>query len=87
MGQQKNRFDDYNNQFNAILDFLTSKLGTPKYVDKERVSKKDGTVEFWKRRATWDTPKLKVEQKLGFSKKPDESGFGIYEIKLTLDYK
>ena len=87
LGQQKDRFNEYNNQFNVILDFLTIKLGTPKFLDKERVSKKDGTVEFWERKATWDTPKLKIEQKLGFSKKPDESGFGIYEIKLTLDYK
>jgi hypothetical protein len=87
LGQQKDRFNEYNNQFNVILDFLTMKLGTPKYLDKERVSKKDGTVEFWERRATWDTPKLKIELKLEFSKRPDESGFGIYEIKLTVDYK
>ena len=57
--QQKDRFNEYNNQFNVILDFLTIKLGAPKYLDKERVSKKDGAVEFWERKATWDTPKTK----------------------------
>ena len=87
LGQQKDRFEEYNNQFNAILDFLISKIGIPKYLDKERVSKKDGTVEFWERKAIWDTPKLKIEQTLGFSKKLDENGFGIYEITLKLDYR
>jgi hypothetical protein len=87
LGQQRDRFEEYSNQFNEILNFLSNKLGTPKYLDNERVSKKDGTIEFWERKATWDTPKLKVEQKLSFSKKLDENGFGIFEIKLTFDYK
>lgn len=87
LGEQKDRFNDYNNQFNKILHFLGNKLGAPKYLDKERVLKKDRTIEFWERKAVWDTPKIRIEQKLGFSKKPDENGFGIYEIKLTIDYK
>ena len=85
--EQKDRFDDYNKQFDAIIEFLSEKLGAPKLLDKEKVLKKEGTMEAWERKANWDTSKIKIDLKLTFSRKADESGFTIHEIKLTLDYK
>jgi len=87
LSHQIERFDEYNNQFNSIYSYLVSKLGPPKYFDKEKTSKKEGTIEFWQRKAIWETSKLSIQQKLDFSKSLDEIGFGIFEIVVTIEYK